>query len=229
MDAGFSFTMDAAAARVAWGSVGCSTCHGPVVVLTLATRAVVSIGGKNVANSNPTLSPDGARVAFERRLYDKKAGQYGIFDGLWVAGTNGASLARISADGYCASWSPDGRALAYLGWKDHALRTMRPDGGAVRLLLRAGPSCSVPASWEWSPDSKKIAYIAPGAGRLVVMNVATRATRTVSASGLANVTGFAWSPDSMQLLVTGRPDAFACSSLWLVGTRAASPKLLRAC
>jgi Tol biopolymer transport system component len=226
--AGFSFSRDAAGERIAWGSVGCGFCHGPVVVLDRSTGRRVSIGGKRVYNGGPTLSPDGSRVAFTRSLYDKKSGEYGRFIGLWVANTDGTHLHRVSTDGYCASWSPDGGALAYIGFRATELRTMSPDGGPRRVLLAKGAVCGeAPARWAWSPDSKSIALIDSKSDRLSVLDVATTSRRTIST--FAHVTGFAWSPDSTQLLVSSRPSPSACSSLWRIGADGTSAQLVAHC
>jgi len=59
------------------------------------------------AGRNPTWSPDGAFIAFDRE--DEK----GL--GLSVIRPDGSGLRVIDADGFRPSWSPDGRQLAYCG------------------------------------------------------------------------------------------------------------------
>jgi Tol biopolymer transport system component len=220
------YNVSVAGGRVAWGSAGCGFCHGPVVVLTPSTGRRVSIGGVAAANADPSLSPDGTRVVFDRAVLDRRSGEYAHGLGMWVASTDGTGLRRLTALGGCPSWSPDGGRILYVA-RGGALRTIRPDGSGDTLLLAHAPPCSYPASFVWSPDGRTIALRDAPSGRLELLDAATRQLRDVRA--FHEVTSIAWSPDSSQLLVTARPRAHACSSLWRVGADGTGARLVARC
>jgi WD40 repeat protein len=226
--AGYSFSRDAAGDRIAWGNAPCGHCHGPVVVLTPSTGAHVSIGGNQVANGDPSLSPDGTRVVFSRSFYDKKSDEYGRNLGLWMSRTDGTHLRLIARGGSCASWSPDGSRIAYLDLKHPSeLRTIPTGGSTSTLVVAHGAVCSFPAAYGWSPDGKSIAMADPRTGSLSVVDVDTKRTRTLPT--LRHSAGFAWSPDSTQLLVSARPTPTGCLSLWRAGADGSSPLLVAQC
>jgi hypothetical protein len=60
-----------------------------------------------------------------------------------------------------------------------------------------------------------------------LIDIASGQPRKVT--GFSEVTGFAWSPDSSQLLITARPQRFACSSLWRVNRNGSNRKLIVRC
>src|SRR5215831_2215611 len=62
------FSSDAGGDRVASGlfADGCSGCSGPVKVLSVTGAVVGQVGGTKLFNGDPSLSPDGTQVVFER-------------------------------------------------------------------------------------------------------------------------------------------------------------------
>ena len=130
------------------------------------------------------LSPDGSRIAFSAPV-SESLGRYGLF----VVGTDGAGLTRISAPSvgdFDPSWSPDGSRLVVS--RDErgsfepsccTLWTMRPDGSdAVRL--DGATSATQP---HWSPDGGQIVYAAPDGIRAVAASGG--GARTVAAGALS--------------------------------------------
>ncbi len=112
---------------------------------------VVADGG-----DEPSLSPDGQRVAFVK---DRA---------VWIAALDGATPARklITARGEASDprWSPDGRQLAFVsGRGDHAfVGVWSGDSTPVRWIA---PSTSRDGSPRWSPDGRRIAFVRrPGSG-----------------------------------------------------------------
>jgi hypothetical protein len=93
------FTANTAGDRVAWGVAGCE-CQGPVVVKSLAggwTRTVA--GNEHFGDFDPTLSPDGRRVAFVR----SSCPQFARCDrgaGIWVSSIAGGRPRQITKSGY---------------------------------------------------------------------------------------------------------------------------------
>jgi len=231
--AGDGFTLDARATRVATGAGPCGIgCVGPVVIKSLAGWAAWTIGGgkhggKYAQDTSPTFSPDGSRIAFSRYLCDNRRGCSNA--GIWVSPTAGGALEQITPTGGCPAWSPDGSRLIYV--TDGSLRVVPAGGGASRVVLRdVGCNSSFPPSW--APDSRSVAAVdafGQRQGKLVIADVTTRRSRVVTGLSFGAVTGFSWSPDSSELLVTASPTPNTCSSLWIVSATRLSGRLLRRC
>lgn len=215
---------DAAGDRVAWGVLRCA-CQGPIKVRSLVsgwTRAVAD--NRTFSDDNPTLSPDGRRVAFERRLCPKSA-ECRKLDGVWVSSIAGGRPVQITKSGYFPVWSPDGRWILYDDGHGH-LVVVAPNGRRQSTLTVAGKSERPASNFAWSPDSRVVAVW--GRGPLRIFNVASGRVRSVISSALGVVTGFAWSPTSGALLVaTAKPSS--CPSLWSIRPDGSTKRLLRRC
>jgi len=128
-------------------------------------------------------SPHGRNLAFTSYTEDASR--------LFSVGPVGIPLVQIANDASDYSWSSTGR-LVYV--TRLGLMTVRSDG-SERRRYRATRALS-PAAPAWSPDGKRIAFIA-NSYRLVVMNVRTGSIRTV----VRNVDGQrpVWSRDGRRL------------------------------
>src|SRR2546423_11735606 len=85
----FSFVTNPTGTRIAVGrgSPSCLSCSGPVTILNALSGTVIGkVGGRKLDNLNPTLSPDGTKVVFERIASDDSGETFGI----WTAKTNGS-------------------------------------------------------------------------------------------------------------------------------------------
>ena len=128
------------------------------------SQPVVSIWSVPVAGGRPrpvgngdapAISPDGKRVAFFREHR------------IWLASIDGSSppapafFARGTLE--APTWSPDGRALAFVtGRGDHSFVSLFTPGRPIRYLI---PSTSRDSSPVWSPDGRKVAFLRqPGLG-----------------------------------------------------------------
>lgn len=105
-------------------------------------------------DGDPTISPDGRRLAFER----------GAPGDIWVANANGSGARRLGKDLGAETqpaWSPDGRFIVYVrrapGTSVRELWRMRPDGSGRRALTSLNRVVQGPA---WSPDSARIVFSA---------------------------------------------------------------------
>lgn len=165
-----------------------------------------------------SVSPTGKRAVFEARgdIFTVPA-EYGAV--VNVTRSSGVS------ERY-PRWSPDGKTVAY--WSDRTGEyelTLRPaDGsGPEKSVTTLGPGFRYPP--EWSPDSKKLAFI-DQAMRIRIYDTATnRATEIdqspdwISHPGLESFR-MQWSPDS-RWLTYARPTKAGNSAIFLYDTRAA--------
>jgi tricorn protease-like protein len=108
-----------------------------------------------------------------------------------VVDADGSGLRRLThdtTDDGQASWSPDGRRIAFLSWRDGPnpdVFVMNADGSDQHNLTHTYGSEHDPV---WSPDGKKIAFTGAGMARLSDVYVMDadggnlrRLTRTISA------------------------------------------------
>lgn len=222
----FSFVTNPTGTRIAAGagSSACLTCAGPVTILDARSGAVVgTAGGKKLDNVNPSLSPDGTKVVFERNASDDSGHTFGI----WTAKTNGSQLRQLAKVGERPLWSPTGRTIAYAAsaGKSVALRLVSAGGGRSRALVPH----NVENVFGWSPDGKSIAFETGkgSTGKLAVVDAATGHVRTLLQLDYAP--SAVWSSDSSELLANTVPKTQKCWSTWRVPVDGSNPTLISSC
>lgn len=124
----------------------------------------------SMPNDGPEYSPDGRWIYFNSELAASRPGHAQIFR---MRATDGSALEQLTFDSY-VNWfshlSPDGRHVSVLSYpqgttghpadKDVVLRLMAPEGGPLRLLASFfGGQGSINVN-SWSPDSRKLAFVA---------------------------------------------------------------------
>jgi Tol biopolymer transport system component len=165
------------------------------------------VGGRNpvdltadspAADTAPAFSPDGERIAFRS---ERDGG------GLFVMGSTGESVKRLTREGFDPAWSPDGSQIVYATsdgqnpWNRDSMSRLRVApvaGGEPRDLTKDGDAVQ-PA---WSPDGRWIAYWGlHGGGQRDIFTIAADGS-----SGPVAVTNDAaidcdpvWSPDGTSL------------------------------
>ncbi len=156
------------------------------------------------------VSPHGERVVFGAR------GE--VFS---VPAKNGEirNLSKTpAAREISASWSPDGKSIAYLSDEsgEYEIYVRSQDGsGEPRRVTRDGGIWRFPP--VWSPDSGKLAY-ADKRLRLRIVDVANGSQREVDQSTFDDLTDYVWSPDS-NWLAYAKANAAGLSQVWLYSLR----------
>jgi Tol biopolymer transport system component len=121
------------------------------------------VGGRNpvnltpdspAADTAPAFSPDGERIAFR----SERDGE-----GIYVMGSTGESVKRLTDFGHDPSWSPDGKQIVFSSgtgqnpWSRNALAQLwvvPSSGGEVRQLTKGGDAVQP----SWSPGGRRIAF-----------------------------------------------------------------------
>jgi WD40-like Beta Propeller Repeat len=147
---------------------------------------------------NETWSPDGSRLLFERLTRSSSSGPYQ--SDIYVVRADGTGLKRLTDSGSSvgASWSPDGRTIAY--GKGTRLFLMNADGSRKRQLTQVNSRHAWAGDPSWSPDGKIVAFDT-GDGIAYVMTAdGTRKRQLTRADyGWEPV----WSPRGNRLAVLG--------------------------
>ena len=146
---------------------------------------------------NYSLSPSGARVAFEMR------GEI-----VTVPAEKGDPRNLTNTPGAherSPAWSPDGKQVAYVSDQggEYRLRIASQDGKGEPRVIEVHDAGFI-FGLEWSPDGKRIAYY-DNSQTIWVLDVATGACRRVASNRiytpLIGIT-YSWSPDSRWLAYT---------------------------
>jgi len=173
-------------------------------------------------------SPDGTRVLLGRDAppYD----HHGPMT-LLAVGADGSGLVRLNPPGttsgltfstQSASWSPDGRQVAFVASKG----AFDEDARAVFVAYADGKDAERITPWnvasiaQWSPDGTWIAFDMSQSDAphdlFVVHPDGSDLTRVTTSEGGLFSFGPVWSPDSARLLFVRGIDKFDATDLWTV-------------
>jgi serine/threonine protein kinase len=164
--------------------------------LTWMDRSGKELGriGEPAVMANPTLSPDGSRVAVD--VADLKANNVDI----WLQSTNGAGNARFTFDPseeVSGIWSRDGNMVAYRSAEGGITLFAKPSNGLAKekLVLRSmGSEDVIPNSW--SADNLQILFTKEAQSRSYLMLVpAAGGTPVPLLAGKDDQTNGQFSPD----------------------------------
>ena len=116
-----------------------------------------------------------------------------------ILGPSGSPAKRVSIGETSSSpmWSPDGKHIAFQVRENghNVLALMNADGSGVQVLHDAMVRGD---QWgaRWSPDSKTIGYANRDAHEFRILDIASRASRTVLTDSTRRIGNWTWRPDS---------------------------------
>ena len=157
--------------------------HGVVLRLAVAAAAtsalVASAGAAGLESRDLSrlrsagavaLSPDGSRLAYVIVSNDRPGRPTSQLSILELASGKSVRVGGEKEPSSQPEWSPDGRALAYLGGPEErqGLSVVRADGSDARFLAPVewtnSPLQNAGRRFAWSPDGKRIAFVSATPG-----------------------------------------------------------------
>src|SRR5439155_1228300 len=160
-------------------------------------------GKDAVTEGHVAWSPDGTTIVFDAtgHVPNPHCTHACLTSDVYAISPDGSKLRRLVAGGSGASWSPDGKYLAYNGPiaadGTTAIIVAAADGSSPRkIAVGASPAWS-PSVPLWSPRGDMLAY------QTVNNSVASFVVRRAGGSlvnAFSDVEGPAWSPDGRKLV-----------------------------
>jgi TolB protein len=148
---------------------------------------------------NPSLSPDGTRIAFRSRRRDGN-------DEIYVINSDGSNLARLTnnpGENTAPTWSPDGSQIAFMS------NLLAPNDPAQIFMYVMGADGSNPHRLtqssgfdpHWSLDGSQIVFVTSSnnLASLRIMNADGTHDRVIKTNPAEDIESPVWSPDGTQI------------------------------
>ena len=166
------------------------------------------------ADTDPSLSPDGTRIAF--------TGSGGTE--IWTMRIDGTGLTRLTSNSFVdqtPAWSPDGASIAFasnrVGGAATEIYVMDANGTNARRLTTTTNNIedNYPA---WSPDGARIVFtsVRTGAGDLYLMNADGTNVQRLTTRAAAD-TAPTWSPDGSTIAFHGHVPSSGYQQIFTIG------------
>ena len=185
-------------------------CNNEIYLINADGTGLRRLTRNAALEGDPAWSPNGRKLVFIKRPARRGAAcrpARRCHEEIYVINTDRTGLRRLTRNTVADSnpvWSPDGRRIAFVRDRDRRtanIYLMNADGSGQRRLtpeLRRRPWVEL----EWSPDWKKIAFIASaghrGAADIFVINADGSALQNVT-NTVTTSFAFTWSPDGRRI------------------------------
>lgn len=169
----------------------------PLTELRFLRSDAIVLAEKNLSFRNPSLSPDGQRIAFSL-----SGGSAPLSSGIGITHVNGRGFERLALPGLKSegiSWSPDGRKLAFWAGRNADTESMDLylydfNEMKARCLLKKATSYGTHYTLSWSPDSERLVFASLD-GYVSVMNLRSGSVRKIIRGDAPS-----WSPDGTTIM-----------------------------
>ena len=153
---------------------------------------------------DPAFSADGQMLGFRGYYSPFAEGNYALY----ISGTNGCDVHKLTGGATHPAWSPDGNWIAFDTAGAGEIWKIRRDGSGLTRIASASRSHGN-SSPVWSPDGKRIAFIRYGYGEngretLWVMRPDGTGKTLLHADAHASDETPAWSHDGKQIAFVER-------------------------
>jgi len=134
-----------------------------------------SVRRVNDFGHDPAWSPDGSMLALTTEAVEDPLSRDGISE-LWIVALDGSKTKLLTkGDAASARWSPDGRRIAYWGWRDpdwqRDLFTIAADGSETEGVLVTDDA---PVDWNpvWARDGRSLFFGSNRGGTMSLWRIA---------------------------------------------------------
>jgi len=168
------------------------------------------------------ISPNGAQVLYVRSTPDLATNSYRTE--IWTVPANGGAPRQLTVGKHDDSprWSSDAQQIGFISDRDgkRQVWVINAEGREAKQLTHSKTGVT---SFDWSPDGRTIAFLAPDAeqvskdpvivriedqkytmSHIHLLDLATKKERQLTRGGYS-IDDFSWSPDSQEIAFTYRP------------------------